>query len=97
MKQLSTAALGAALLLGGAGAALAEPPIFEINGYPVSRHQMIAVPTGLVRERAPASVTLGGMPASPHQVAVLTPRVGQIAEKLMEAAFSRAQFVAPSE
>ncbi|MGL4966601.1 MAG: hypothetical protein ACRC67_35585 [Inquilinus sp.] len=66
----------AALLLAGAGAALAQTPVFETQGFPISWHQ--AQITGLadIREQAPAATLMvGGMPASPNQVAVLTPRV----------------------
>src|SRR6266542_96644 len=65
----------ATLLLGGAGAAAAELPTYEIMGFPITRHQLAAVNSAHVQERSPSPmVTLSGMPASPHQIAVLTPR-----------------------
>lgn len=101
MKHLFATAAGAALLLGGAGAALAEHPTFEINGFPISRHQMIAVSSGLVRESAATPLSLGGMPASPHQLSVLTLRATasrqRIAEEPMQAGVSRVRFLAPSK
>lgn len=99
MTKLCPVVIGAALLLGGVGVAVADYPIFEINGFPVTRHQMIAVSSGLVRERMPAPSTVATMPASPHQIAVLTPRVRltqqEVAEKLTKDGFSAVRFVTP--
>ncbi len=64
-----------ALMLGGAGAAAAELPTYEIMGYPITQHQLVAVNSGHVQKRSSTpTLTLGGMPASPHQIAVLTQR-----------------------
>jgi hypothetical protein len=74
MKTILISAV-AALLLGGTGAARAQPPIFETQGLPIASHQ--AQITGLadLEERASSSpLMLGAMPASPHQLAVLAPR-----------------------
>jgi hypothetical protein len=77
MKNLFSIAAVAALMLGGAGAA-AEPS-YEVRGITITPHQVNVLGTVLqaayVEERAPtATLTILGMPASPHQVAVLTPR-----------------------
>jgi len=67
--------LGAAVMLGTAGAAAAELPIFEKTGFPITRHQVQVVGAANVQEWSPApALTRGGMPASPHQVGVLTAR-----------------------
>jgi hypothetical protein len=99
MSKFYPIAVGAALLLGGAGVALAEYPTFEINGFPITRHQMIAVSTGLVRERAQAPSTVAGMPASPHQIAVMAPSAGltqqDVAEKLTKDGYAGVRFVTP--
>lgn len=63
------------LLFGGSSAVFAESANFETNGFPISLHQ--AQITGLpnIQETAPsATLTVDGMPASPHQLAVLSPR-----------------------
>lgn len=66
----------AAFLRRAAGAARAERPGSEIDGYPITLHQLQSVQSSRVRESSPTpTLTMGGMPASPHQVAVLTPRV----------------------
>lgn len=74
MKPILISAV-AALLLGGAGVARAQSAIFETQGLPIAPHQ--AQLTGLadLREQTSSSpLLLGGMPASPHQLAVLAPR-----------------------
>ena len=75
MKNLfPTAAI--AIVLGATAAAAQELPSFEASGFPITRHQVEVMGTASVREQAPTPrLTLDGMPASPHQVAVLTPRL----------------------
>ena len=71
--RLSIAAT-AGLMLGGAGAAAAELPTYEVMGLPITPHQLAALGPANAQERAPApTLLLAGMPASPHQIAVLTP------------------------
>lgn len=100
MRKLFLIGAGAALLL-GAATARAEYPSFEIKGFPVTWHQLNGVPTGEIRESPPRPATLHGMPVSPHQLAVLTPRMPmtqrQVVEKLMKAGFSKLRFVTPAE
>jgi hypothetical protein len=73
-KLLSIVA-SVALILSGAGAFAAELPTYEIMGFPISPHQFVAVQSAHVQERSPTpTLTLGGMPASPLQILVLTPR-----------------------
>lgn len=70
MKRLFLAAAIAALM--DAGAAMAEVPTYERNGFPITPHQFRVLGSESVRERAPAStLTLDGMPASPHQLKAL--------------------------
>ena len=80
--RLSIAA-AAALMMGGVGATAAELPTYEVMGFPITPHQLVALGPANAQERAPtARLSLAGMPASPHQIAVLTPRqrpTGQIA------------------
>jgi hypothetical protein len=53
----------------------AERPSFEMKSYPISPVQVQALGGAGVQERAPAaSLTVAGMPASPVQIAILTPR-----------------------
>jgi hypothetical protein len=99
MKRLASVAIGTALLLSWASTGHAEQPTYEVNGLPLTRHQVNAVHTGLVRESL-ATPTLPGIPHSPHQASVLTPRdpmtVGQITAKLTQAGYSRVRFLVPA-
>ena len=68
-------AVAAALMMGGVEATAAELPTYEVMGFPITPHQLVALGSANAQERAPAvTLTLAGMPASPHQIAVLTPR-----------------------
>ena len=63
------------VVLGGLTAEASELPAFEKFGLPITRTQVSILDTAGVQESSPIpTLTLGGMPASPHQVAVLTPR-----------------------
>jgi hypothetical protein len=68
---LSTAAI-AAVVLGATRAAAQDLPTFEMKGFAITQHQVAVVGSASVQETV--KLALGGMPASPHQVAVLTPR-----------------------
>ena len=72
-KVVLMAAFVAAIVLGAA--AHAAEPGYELDGFPITRHQMSVVGASNVREQSPApALMLGGMPASPSQVAILRPR-----------------------
>jgi hypothetical protein len=63
----------AALLLFG-GSAFAESASFETKGFPISLHQAQVTGLGDIQETSPgATLVVDSMPASPHQVAVLSP------------------------
>jgi hypothetical protein len=50
-------------------------PFYELMGFPISQHQFSLLGSANIKEQSPSpSLTMAGMPASPHQVAVLTPR-----------------------
>ena len=58
-----------------------QPPQYEVTGFPISPLQMSVVRPGGIQEEPPvAGLTMDGMPASPHQIAVI--RGQQIAHKL---------------
>ena len=72
--RLSIAA-AAALMMGGVGATAAELPTYEVMGFPITPHQLVALGPANAQQGLPAfTLTKAGMPASPHQIAVLTPR-----------------------
>jgi hypothetical protein len=78
-KVFLTATFTAATVVSSAGAA--ELPTFELIGLPITRHQVAVMGATNIQERSPNQTRrFDGMPASPRQIAVLTPRPG-IAER----------------
>jgi hypothetical protein len=68
----------AALALGAAGASAGELPQYEVRGFPISAVQTSVLRSDSVQEQSVTPVlTLNGMPASPHQMAVISPRTKQ--------------------
>ena len=76
MSKLSLIIIGATVVMfGGLNAKAEERPAFERFGFPITQTQVSVLGSAGVRERLPTpTLTLYGMPASPHQVAVLSPR-----------------------
>jgi len=72
------------LVLGIPGASAGELPQFELTGFPITPLQFSVVGPAGIQERSPTSaLTVAGMPASPHQIAVISPRTKQqVANKL---------------
>lgn len=60
----------------------AERPSFEMKSYPIAPVQVQVLGGAGVQERAPATnLTVAGMPASPVQIAVLTPHLQHLAAR----------------
>ena len=58
----------------GVGARAEELSTYELMGFPISPHQFSVVGSAHVEQRSPVpTLTLFGMPASLHQIAVLMP------------------------
>src|SRR5215204_5035497 len=75
MNKLLLLTTTAAFTVGVASAVAGELPSFERSGFPITTHQVSVLGSSYVRERSTTpTLTLRGMPASPHQIAVLTPR-----------------------
>ena len=75
MKYLLSIAAITAVTLCGAGTEAAQLPSYELMGFPISQHQFSLLGSANIKEQSPSpSLTMACMPASPHQVAVLTPR-----------------------
>jgi hypothetical protein len=79
LQRISITVLALALDAGVASAG--QLPQYEVTGFPISPLQMSVVRPGVIQEGPPSSaLTLDGMPASPHQIAVI--RGHQFAHKL---------------
>jgi hypothetical protein len=74
MRKLFAPIATTAICLGGGVGTAAEVPTYELMGFPITPHQFSVVGSANIQERLPAPSLVIGMPASPHQVAVLTPR-----------------------
>jgi hypothetical protein len=84
MKRLLLSATVAVLVPMGADlAAAAELPTYESMGFPITSVQASVVGSGQEQESSPLpTLTFGAMPASPAQIAILTPHrhvVGKLA------------------
>jgi hypothetical protein len=81
MKKIFLMTAVAALSVVGSGGGAAELPSFELKGFPITRHQVVVMGAqGVQEQSATPTLTYGGMPASPHQIAVLTPRTSMTAK-----------------
>ena len=71
-------------VLGAARASAGDLPQYEFAGFPISPLQITVLGLGGIQEHSAApTITLNGMPASPHQIAVIGPRTKkQIVQKL---------------
>ena len=75
MAKLFSLTTAAFLLLGAGSAAFAQSASFETKGFPISLHQAQVTGAGDIQEATPgATLAVNGVPASPHQLAVLAPR-----------------------
>jgi hypothetical protein len=79
MRDMVSVAIAIAVINGTstdkASACNLRLPAFEVAGFPISRLQVAVLGAAHVEEgSATPTLKLAGMPASPHQIAVLTPR-----------------------
>jgi hypothetical protein len=76
MSKLQKVAIvaGTAFGLGAISSSAGELPQYEAAGFPISPQQITVLGLGDFQEQSPTpTLTLNGMPASPHQIAVLQP------------------------
>jgi hypothetical protein len=75
MCQYRVSLIAAAAILLSMPVGAAELPSYEVAGFPITLHQISVLGSAQVKESCCASsLIVGGMPASPHQIAVLTGR-----------------------
>ena len=61
-----------ALLLGTVAVSAGELPKYEVAGFPISPVQIAILGSDRIQEQSPTTtLTMNGMPASRHQIAVL--------------------------
>jgi hypothetical protein len=71
----------AALMTGGVAATAAELPTYEVMGFPITPHQLVALGPARAQQGLPAFAL--ALAASPHQLAVLRPRQRVIDEQIV--------------
>ena len=75
LLMLAMAFIGTALARPETAGIEARLPTYELTGMPITPVQMQVLGSAHVRESSPTpTLAVDGVPASPHQVAVLTPR-----------------------
>jgi hypothetical protein len=80
MRVLSLIAVAGAVIASSAGAFAAELPSYEAKSFPISVVQVQVLGAAGVEEQSSAPAMLvAGMPASPAQLSVLSPRVKRLA------------------
>ena len=81
MRVLSMIAVSAAMIASSAASAFAgELPSYEVKSFPISTTQVQVLGGAGVEEQSTApAMIVAGMPASPSQMAVLSPRVKRLA------------------
>ncbi|MBR0878089.1 hypothetical protein ABIF65_004845 [Bradyrhizobium japonicum] len=76
MRVLSMIAVAGAMIASSAGAFAGELPSYEVKSFPISTTQVQVLGGAGVEEQ---SIAPAGMPASPAQMSVLSPRVKRLA------------------
>jgi hypothetical protein len=82
ITKVALSALGIVAMLTGPAFAQ-QLPQYEVAGLPISPLQISVLGSGRIQEQSSSpTLTLDGMPASPHQIAVGPRSKQQIADKL---------------
>ena len=80
MRVLSMMAVAGAVIASTASAFAGELPSYESKSFPISAVQVqVLGATDVEQQSTPAAMTVAGMPASPAQISVLSPRVKRLA------------------
>ncbi|RTE95147.1 hypothetical protein D6B98_05215 [Bradyrhizobium sp. LVM 105] len=80
MRLLTMIVVAGALVASSTSAFAGELPSYEVNSLPISATQVqVLGGAGVEEQSAAPTMIVAGMPASPAQVSVLSPRVKQLA------------------
>ncbi|AWM02318.2 hypothetical protein [Bradyrhizobium amphicarpaeae] len=80
MRVLTMIAVASAVIASSTGAFAGELPSYEVQSLPISATQVQVLGGAGVEEQSTApSMIIAGMPASPAQVSVLSPRLKRLA------------------
>lgn len=78
MRVLTMIAIASAVIASSTGAFASELPSYEVQSLPISATQVLGGAGVEEQSTAPAMI-VAGMPASPAQISVLSPRVKRLA------------------
>lgn len=85
MRVLLMIAVAGAMIASSAGAFAGELPSYQVKSFPISAAQVQVLGSAGVEEQSTApAMTLAGMPASPAQLSVLSPRIKRLASAGLE-------------
>ena len=80
MRVLTMIAAASAVIASSTGAFATELPSYEVNSLPISATQVqVLGGAGVEEQSAAPTLVVAGMPASPAQVSVLSPRAKRLA------------------
>ncbi|WP_025037429.1 hypothetical protein [Bradyrhizobium sp. DOA9] len=80
MRVLSMIAVAGAMIASSAAALAGELPSYEVRSFPITATQVQVLGGAGVEEQSTSpAMIVAGMPASPSQVSVLSPRIKQLA------------------
>ena len=80
MRVLSMIAVAGAMIASSAGAFAGELPSYDVKSFPISATQVqVLGGTGVEEQSATPAMIVAGVPASPAQISVLSPRVKRFA------------------
>ncbi|MBR0793430.1 hypothetical protein JQ631_30505 [Bradyrhizobium manausense] len=80
MRTLSMIAVAGVMIASSASAFAGEIPSYEVKSFPISTMQVQVLGGAGVQEQSTApAMIVAGMPASPAQMSVLSPRVKRLA------------------
>ena len=80
MRVLTMIAAASAVIASSTGAFATELPSYEVDSLPISATQVqVLGGAGVEEQSAAPTMVVAGMPASPAQVSVLSPRAKRLA------------------
>lgn len=80
MRALTMIAVASAVIASATGAFATELPSYEVTSFPISTTQVqVLGGAGVEEQSAAPTMIVAGMPASPAQLSVLSPRVKRLA------------------
>ncbi|MDA9431513.1 hypothetical protein [Bradyrhizobium sp. CCBAU 51627] len=80
MRVLTMTAIASATIAGAASAFAGELPSYEVKSFPISSVQVqVLGGAGIEQQSTAPAMVIAGMPASPAQMSVLSPRVKRLA------------------